>query len=37
MVKFSRTGGEAAAIAIRIARAHNKERCNISMWLSWMA
>ena len=37
MVKFARTGGEAAAIAIRIARAYNKKKYNFSLWLSWMA
>ena len=39
MVKFSRTGGEAAAIAIRIARAHTKKdvilACGYHGWHDW--
>ena len=29
MVKFSRSGGEANAISIRIARAYNKKKQNV--------
>ena len=39
MVKFARTGGEAAAIAIRIARAYNKKNiilaCGYHGWHDW--
>ena len=40
MVKFARTGGEANAIAIRIARAFNKEKQNVALcgyhgWHDW--
>ena len=35
-VKFTRGGGEAMSLAIRIARAKNK-RENIFFWVSWMA
>ena len=35
-VRFARSGGEANAIAIRIARAASgRDNCNL--WLSWMA
>ena len=37
MVKFTRSGGEANAVAIRIARASTKKTKSSSMWLSWMA
>ena len=36
MVRFVRTGGEANAVAIRIARVYSKKD-NIALWLSWMA
>ena len=36
MVKFARTGGEAAAIAIKIAGRITK-KYYFSLWLSWMA
>ena len=33
--KFTRSGGEANAIAIRLARS-NTEKHNVYMWLSWL-
>ena len=36
MAKFTRGGGEANAVAIRIARANTKKKCSF-LWLSWMA
>ena len=36
MVRFARTGGEANAIAIRIARAASN-RDKIANWLPWLA
>jgi glutamate-1-semialdehyde aminotransferase len=39
MARFARTGGEAAAIAVRIARAHSKKDkvafCGYHGWLDW--
>ena len=36
MAKFTRSGGEANALAIRIARSNTKKKCCL-LWLSWMA
>ena len=37
MIKFTRGGGEANAVAIRIARANTKKKKCCILWLSWMA
>ena len=38
MVKFARTGGEANAIAVRIARAACKPKTKYCyLWISWLA
>ena len=37
MVKFTRSGGEANALAIRIARSNTKKKKCSFLWLSWMA
>ena len=34
---FARTGGEANAIALRIARLSNKKKRSCNMWISWLA
>ena len=37
MCKFTRGGGEANAVAIRIARANSKKKKCCFLWLSWLA
>ena len=37
MVRFARTGGEANAIAVRIARASYRKTEHCNLWISWMA
>ena len=37
MAKFTRGGGEANAVAIRIARSNTKKKKCCFLWLSWMA
>ena len=37
MVKFARSGGEANAIAVRIARAATIKKKYSNMWVSWLA
>ena len=36
-VRFTRSGGEANAVAIRIARAYCTNWQGSSLWISWMA